>query len=292
MSKAMRERLHKAVDRAFKKQRKQDGSSERPSSTAKEHRPSALVYFRAVGFASLMGTVAAMLIQEFFWQSIGLICFGVLVLLLDALIDHEIAFGFRIGIVSILVVFSVWFSVWVIFPKADLHTEVMEIKHEDDDQSDMFGIQWKPEFSDVRLVFMNQSSSDYMDLQIEISTDQYVVDAKQITKHPNVELESNMLLLGWLERGIPAMPPSVAGTQIAARCERLRAGTALDLILAVATSPTNIASPTNYSPRTSPKLVTVSATYKWRFFRPRKMSCKAIPAQISPGKFVGSSICK
>ncbi|MGA2905798.1 MAG: hypothetical protein ABSD98_18390 [Candidatus Korobacteraceae bacterium] len=192
MRNAVRQKVQRAINRAFEKHKKAQEESpdtsnivNRPSEGKVRH--SALIISRSALIGSvfiqwlrLMGAVS------FIWSAgLGY----VLVILALAEIWFEPMFNRRFlrPILTLLVVsVCLWFSLKVVFVPAPLQINAVCHSGHYPKGTEYNGINWEPYFSDLRVVIANRSDSDYDDMDIELRPDVYIAAIRQVDDTPNV----------------------------------------------------------------------------------------------------------
>jgi hypothetical protein len=109
---------------------------------------------------------------RFFWFSVALVYFGIIILLLDVLIEklHPV---FKGVFVLLLIAFSTVFSLGVVFVRTPLGIgAIFNSSHLHELGDEVAGIKWQDSYSELMIIIGNQSPDRYYDdLEIRLRPD-------------------------------------------------------------------------------------------------------------------------
>lgn len=202
----------------------------------------AIKWLRSIGLASMVFGWAGVLMTVYYWYAIGAIYCAFILLFLDVFLASELRImpRWRFFFMALLVILAAMFHFGFVFSKTYLAIagEAPDAKY---DRQTLYGIDWHPEFTELIVHVMNESSSDYSDLNFKVKTDIPVVAISQITQIPDVTFDGTEgVTLGYEENdpsgvGKKIVPLRLLATQdgYRVRCGKLRQGQWLTLILAL-----------------------------------------------------------
>jgi hypothetical protein len=200
-------------------------------------------YCRSAGIVSLaIAVVGLMQGPEYFWLSVGLVYFALVVWSLDVFFEPWPRPWMRwpaLGFVALLAVLVSW--LWV-FVSAPLGVSSVAVAAEYPAGTSIGGIKWRPEFTETQVRIANPSARTYSDIDLVVTVDFPVAAISQLSTVPDVSFE-NALAMSITQmvidesNGNRRANPLVllatdAGYRI--RCGRLLPKSTLHLVLAVA----------------------------------------------------------
>ena len=137
-----------------------------------------LYYFiRTLGTASLGIGVAALMTEISFLVSAGCIYLGLGVLCIDPLIEPALRkFSPLLRVILSLIFFIplLAFTRYVVFLPATLKITATDYNGEFTPGQSIAGIEWKPAYSELEILFSNHTEHDYKDLDLVVGVNEYI----------------------------------------------------------------------------------------------------------------------
>jgi hypothetical protein len=206
-----------------------------------------LGYLRSSGFVGVVLAVGAMVMGTYFWAAAFIFFLALLVFLLDFLYQPQVKQSCLMIAAGVVVFASIvgLFARYVAFLPAPLEVTAMWWGGYYDSGTNVGGIQWKPQYTDVRLALVNRSETDYKNLEVSIVPAESgiaVAELGQITNVPNVsfighKFETKFSLTkvdgGFVQKFSSLDRPSILGKRI--RCENLPKHDLLQIVIALVT---------------------------------------------------------
>jgi hypothetical protein len=124
-------------------------------------------YLRGVGVVGILAGGAGIVLGAYFWWAVGFVYLGLTVLLVDSLLEKcgpIIKGALIVGVVFLSATFTVGF-VWL---DARLDISSTSALANYPEGTDVYGIKWKPHYSELKVGFYNPTSRDYDDLDVLI----------------------------------------------------------------------------------------------------------------------------
>jgi hypothetical protein len=214
----------------------------RRSSPKKPSAHSLLVWLRGAGIASFIFGLGTMIFAGWYWVGVVLIYVAFLLVATDLWFETSLSKSARvIGIILIALVIA-GFSVGFVFVDAPLPVTAYVTDGEYPEGTDISGIPWKPQFTELRVQFDNNTDRTYEDLNIVIRPNDAVAAITQSTNVPSVSFEDkndmserivDVDLGTGMKRTIPLdLLATDAGYRM--RCPRLAGQTVVRVVMALA----------------------------------------------------------
>lgn len=204
-----------------------------------------LKYLRSSGFVGVVLGLDAMVAGIYFRFAAAIFVLALLIFLLDFEYDPSVRKRalMRIAGVVVIALSIIAFARYIVFPSVPLDVTTMWAGGFYDSGTNVGGIQWKPQYLDVRVMIVNRSNYDYKDLEVSIAPQESgvaVAELGQITSVPNVSFIGHsfetQLTITKVEGGFAQSfstldKPSILGKRV--RCDNLPKHDALQIVVAL-----------------------------------------------------------
>jgi hypothetical protein len=236
-----------------------------------------LVYLRQIGFVAFALSIGAILMETHFTYFIGFVYAALLISIIDSILEKPLG-KFRFVLAASYLSIIIFVTWGIVFVKAPVEIQVAGIPGDYPLGTTIAGINWNPAYSDIRISLTNQGHSDYLDFDMKLVVDGYIIEAVLQNDFAGCSLMSTspvveMHLSGTDPKtGLPFQQPFIPIGKNAPRrlrCDKLPSKVLLTIVVAVANLDFNFAHATTsvlpdafYGPKRMPKWVTVSGTYK------------------------------
>ena len=153
-------------------------------------------WLRTAGIGAEFFGWGGLLLAGWFWPGVAFIYAGFLLLAIDVWLEPGLqrSLLWRIGIVTILLLFTTAFSLGIVFVKAPLDVSAFVTAAEYPTGTSIAGIPWKPQFTELQVRIDNPSDRNYEDVNLLIRPMSAIVAIAQVTSVPNVSFEDNHAL--------------------------------------------------------------------------------------------------
>jgi hypothetical protein len=201
-----------------------------------------LKWMRVAGVgAELFGWGGLMLADEF-WPAVFLIYCGFVILVLDLWFEPELNRKWRIGIGALLLVLMAVFSVGFVFVKSPLDVSAIMVDAEYPAGTTVAGIAWRPQFTEVDVLFQNPSDSAYDDVSILLRPSTAVAGIGQLTNLPGISWDDkDGMIVRLMDIDLRTRRSSILPLKLLATdagytilCQHLPAKAPLTIVLALA----------------------------------------------------------
>lgn len=150
-----------------------------------------LKWLRGAGIAAEFFGWGGLLLAWWFWPAVVVIYLGFVLLSLDLWFEPDLRKTplWRIGGITLMVLFAVAFSLGIVFVNAPLGVSAMMTDAEYPAGTVIAGIAWKPQFTEVQIWINNSSDRNYDDLDLVVRPSSAVAAIAQLTNLPGVSFE-------------------------------------------------------------------------------------------------------
>lgn len=199
------------------------------------------LWARGAGLGSLLVGGAGLMTGISFWLFCGFLCLGAVVLGIDPWFDPSFRtrwIGWRVLTSLMMLVFFV-LGIYLIVLPAPLMVNPMDRAVEYDPGTEIAGIQWRPDFSELRVILGNSTEQNYTNLDLYVTVDIPAVAVKQLTINPNCTVELVGIPEGFESRGGRIHATKVIGGINRARliCDRFPKRSNIEVVFVCAQPP-------------------------------------------------------
>jgi hypothetical protein len=156
------------------------------SSTRKLH-PIAAYLLRTIGIVSILGGGAGDMIGVSFPFWAGAISLGLILLLIDPWIEPSLRLAnvtWKIGLSAIFLIAFISFLHWIVFLSAPMKITARDYNEDYlPNTHTLFGVEWKEDYSDLRVVFENPTDFAYKNIDFNIEPIGLLVAAEAQTSN-------------------------------------------------------------------------------------------------------------
>jgi hypothetical protein len=224
--------------------------------------------------------LALMVYSNFFWSGVIVVYFGLGFFLVAAIklrgISTRKQLYFSIGSLFFILGFS-----WIVFRPSPLQI-TMYLAGSGYKSGEMGGINWEPEFGDLRITIENPTDRDYSDLNLSLNPGGHpyqVIKMVETTTAPKVEFyaedpQAPIISLGTPSGNIPIIPSGDRPAPLyRIRCDKLPRHSKVEIVAAIARFNPPLPGPTLppklLAPFVSPKEITLVGQFN-DFYKPIK----------------------
>ena len=202
-----------------------------------------LRWMRGAGTAAILFGWSGTLLTDWFWTGVVIFYAGVSWLVLDLWRDPEWSLHnwLRIGITSLLGVIAIAFSWAIVFTPSPLSVVATITNASYPPDTKIADINFRPEFTELRVSVENSSNRNYEDLDLLIQPTTPIAKIAQNTKVPNVSFAKvhetpTTVLMDSKTNQTAAIPFVLLATDAGykMRCPHLSAHEAIEIIIALA----------------------------------------------------------
>jgi hypothetical protein len=150
-----------------------------------------LKYLRNAGIAAFLLGLSAMIIGVYFWTAFVTLIIVIILILIDYECEPWVRQGRWAGAVGVVIAVAMMYGLlrYVAFADAPLEMSALFVGGYYEPGTDVGGIKWQDNYSDVRVDIVNRTDLDYEDLDISIvpsDEDIGVAELGQTTRVPSV----------------------------------------------------------------------------------------------------------
>ena len=197
-----------------------------------------LYWFRTIGVGGQFTGWGTLLYADHFWYGVAFIYLGFLALVIDPWFETKLQGKtfWRIGISALIVAFALIFSFSIVFTDYQLGTTISQTLGVYPTGTVINGIEWKPEYTELRIWITNNSNVDYEDLDILVRPSNPIVHAAQASSIPGVSLVDADNASIRMTQGKSAIPLDLLATDAGYRigCPKLAPNTTIEIVMAIA----------------------------------------------------------
>ena len=219
----------------------------KPLRNQKSHKAKAdtraiLTYFRAAGIGSFFFGLGTLFVAGWYWVGVGLIYATFLLIAADLWFEPTLNLLWRVLGILVVCLGIIAFSFVFVFVSAELPVAAYMTDGEYADGTDISGIAWKTQFTEVDVQFTNDTDRVYEDLNIVVRPTEAIAAIAQSTNVPGVSFEDkNNLTERMVDIDLQTGAKRAISLDLLAtdagyrmRCPRLPSHTVLRIVLALA----------------------------------------------------------
>src|ERR1700722_2669539 len=230
-----------------------------------------LAYLRATGSAAFVFGLGAILMEEYFWVAITFFYIGLTVSIIDCLKEDQLRKK-RYLVALFYFLCIAWLTLGVVWGHTKPEFQTKWIPGNYAEGTDVHGLKWKPEWSDLRITLANKNDIDLKDVDIEFLVDEPDAAVTQIGDFCSIASGNGITdIVGTDNRtGSQIHFPTSGASRHPYRilCSKIPANIDVQVVVAVAA--------TDSSQKRRPQHVRVRGTYKAKL-RPYKIALPLTP---------------
>jgi hypothetical protein len=217
-------------------------TTERRATTERRNEPhQIIVWMRRAGIAAELFGWGSLLLEGWFWFAVVTIYAGFALLAIDAWFEPKLTTKWKTPVIAVLVGLAAIFSWVCVFVDAPVDFGAIITDAPYPAGTNIAGISFRPEFTELRLLIKNPTTMDYKNLNIVIQPTVPVAAIAQLTNVSGVSFEDKNGVSARMTvypgpGKATAVPQSLLATDVGyrMRCERLLSGQSITVIIALA----------------------------------------------------------